>query len=254
MDEWYNFQGITNPVVNGGGTDVSPRILTPIHVLLTVDESTYNESDGNTTDDDHPVSWCKRFDGGRMFYTALGHTNQSFTEAPFLQHLLDGIDVAAGYASDASCGIFKTSTDGGAGGTVASTLSLTLGTPGAFGTFVPGVSATYNASTSANVISTAGDAQLSVSDPSATATGRLVNGAFSLPQPVQAAATSSAGTGAALAPLSTTGAPLSLLTYAGPVSNDAVTLSFRQAIASTDALRTGAYAKTLTFTLSTTAP
>ena len=61
---------------------------TPIHVLLTVDESTYNESDGNTTDDDHPVSWCKRFDGGRMFYTALGHTNQSFTEAPFLQHLL----------------------------------------------------------------------------------------------------------------------------------------------------------------------
>ena len=189
-----------------------------------------------------------------MFYTALGHTNQSFTEAPFLQHLLNGIDVAAGYASDASCGIFKTSTDGGAGGTVASTLSLTLGTPGAFGTFVPGVSAAYNASTSANVISTAGDAQLSVSDPSATATGRLVNGAFSLSQPVQAAATSAAGTGAALAPLSTTGAPLSLLTYAGPVSNDAVTLSFRQAIAATDALRTGSYAKTLTFTLSTTAP
>ena len=75
------------------------------------------------------------------------------------------------------------------------------------------------------MISTAGDAQLSVSDPSATATGRLVNGAFSLSQPVQAAATSAAGTGAALAPLSTTGAPLSLLTYAGPVSNDAVTLS-----------------------------
>ena len=231
VDEWYNFQGITNPVINGGGTDVSPRILTPIHVLLTVDESTYNGSDGNTTDDDHPVSWCKRFDGGRMFYTALGHTNQSFTEAPFLQHLLNGIDVAAGYASDASCGIFRTSTDGGAGGTVASTLSLTLGTPGAFGTFVPGLSATYNASTSANVISTAGDAQLSVSDT-----------------------TSAAGTGAALTPLSTTGAPLSLLTYAGPVSNDAVTLSFRQAIASTDALRTGAYAKTLTSTLSTTAP
>ena len=89
MDEWYHFQGITNPSVGGGGTDVSPRGLTPIHVLLTVDESTYNESDGNTTDDDHPVSWCKRFDGGRMFYTALGHTNQSFSEAPFLQHLLN---------------------------------------------------------------------------------------------------------------------------------------------------------------------
>ena len=104
------------------------------------------------------------------------------------------------------------------------------------------------------MISTAGDAQLSVTDPSATATGRLVNGAFALSQPLQAAATSAAGTGAAFAPLSTTGAPLSLLTYTGPVSNDAVTLAFRQAIAATDALRTGAYAKTLTFTLSTTAP
>jgi hypothetical protein len=254
VDEWYNFQGIVNPSVGGGGTDVSPRGLTPIHVLLTVDESTYNESDGNTVDDDHPVSWCKRYDGGRMFYTALGHTNQSFTEAPFLQHLLGGIDVATGYASDEKCGIFKTSASGDVGGSVSPTLSLALGAPAAFGTFVPGVSANYTASASATVISSAGDAQLSVSDPSATATGRLVNGAFSLPQPLQAMAASSAGTGGAFAPLSTTGAPLSLLTYTGPVSNDMVTLSFRQAIGSGDALRTGAYAKTLTFTLSTTTP
>jgi hypothetical protein len=47
---------------------------------------------------------------------------------------------------------------------------------------------------------------------------------------------------------------VSLLTYTGPVSNDAVTVSFRQAIGATDALRTGSYSKTLTFTLSTTAP
>jgi PKD repeat protein len=254
VDEWYNFQGIVNPVVGGGGTDVSPRGLTPIHVLLTVDESTYNESDGNSTDDDHPVSWCKRYDGGRMFYTALGHTNQSFTEAAFLQHLLGGIDVASGYASDATCGIFKTTAPGDVGGTVSPTLALALGTPGTFGTFVPGVSATYTASASATVVSSAGDGQLSVSDPSATATGRLVNGAFSLPQPLEAMATSPAGTGGAFAPLSTTGSPLNLLTYSGPVSNDAVTLSFRQAIGAGDALRTGTYAKTLTFTLSTTAP
>jgi hypothetical protein len=104
------------------------------------------------------------------------------------------------------------------------------------------------------VISTAGDAGLSVTDPSATATGRLVNGAFALPQPLQVMAASAGGTGGAFAPLATDGAPLSLLTYSGPVSNDAVTVSFRQAIGANDALRTGAYSKTLTFTLSTTTP
>ncbi len=88
MDEWYNFQGIVNPVVNGGGTDVSPRGLTPIHVLLTMDESTYTESDGTDgINDDHPIAWCKRYDGGRMFYTGLAHTEASFLEANFLQHL-----------------------------------------------------------------------------------------------------------------------------------------------------------------------
>ena len=49
-------------------------------------------------------------------------------------------------------------------------------------------------------------------------------------------------------------APLSLLTYSGPISNDAVTLGFSQRIGANDALRTGAYAKTLTYTLSTTTP
>jgi PKD repeat protein len=254
VDEWYNFQGIDNPVVGGGGTDVSPRLLTPIHVLLTVDESTYNESDGNTVDDDHPVSWCKRFDGGRMFYTALGHTNQSFSEPDFLQHLVNGIGVAAGYISDPTCGIFKTSAAGDVGANVPATLALSLGSAAGFGSFVPGVGATYDTSTTANVISTAGDAGLSVTDPSATATGRLVNGAFALPQPLQVMAASAGGTGGAFAPLATDGAPLSLLTYSGPVSNDAVTVSFRQAIGANDALRTGAYSKTLTFTLSTTTP
>ena len=45
-----------------------------------------------------------------------------------------------------------------------------------------------------------------------------------------------------------------MLSYAAPVANDAVTVSFQQAIGATDALRTGAYSKTLTFTLSTTSP
>ena len=79
-------------------------------------------------------------------------------------------------------------TQGGAGGMVPATLSLTLGTPASFGAFTPGLAKDYTASTTANVISTAGDAALSVADPSATATGHLVNGAFSLPSALQAAA------------------------------------------------------------------
>ena len=67
------------------------------------------------------------------------------------------------------------------------TLALTLGAPASFGAFTPGVAKDYTASTTANVISTAGDATLSASDPSSVAPGRLVNGTFSLPQPLQVA-------------------------------------------------------------------
>ncbi|MDA0172551.1 hypothetical protein OJ998_25845 [Solirubrobacter taibaiensis] len=118
---------------------------------------------------------------------------------------------------------------GEVGGTVPATLSLTLGTPATFGAFVPGVAAEYTATTTANVISTAGDATLSVSDP-----GHLTNGAFSLAQPLQVAFSKSA--------------------WSAPVSNDPVTISFKQAIGANDPLRTGSYSKTLTFTLSTTQP
>ena len=130
-------------------------------------------------------------------------------------------------------------TDAPVGGNVPATLALTLGTPASFGAFTPGVAKDYTASTTANVISTAGDATLSASDPSSVAPGRLVNGTFSLPQPLQVA-------GSTL--------PSTIKTYAGPVSNDAVTIDFKQSVAAGDALRTGTYAKTLTFTLSTTTP
>jgi type 1 glutamine amidotransferase len=143
---------------------------------------------------------------------------------------------------------------GGVAGNVPATLSLGLGPAASFGAFTPGAAKTYTASTTANVISTAGDATLSVADPSSTATGRLVNGSFSLVNPVQAAATSALGAGQALADVGGSSAPTSLLTYSGPVSNDAVTLNFSQAIGANDPLRTGSYSKTLTFTLSTTTP
>ena len=140
---------------------------------------------------------------------------------------------------------------GQVGGTVPATLSLTLGPPATFGMFIPGVTSDYSASTTANVISTAGDALLSVSDPSPTATGHLVNGAFSLPSPLQARATKPDTTGTAF---NNVGGQLNLLSWSAPVSDDPVALEFKQHIAASDALRTGAYAKTLTFTLSTTTP
>ena len=119
--------------------------------------------------------------------------------------------------------------EGTVGGTVPPTLSLTLGTNASFGAFTPGVARTYTASTTATVTSSAGDATLSVSDP-----GHLANGTFTLPQPLQVA--------------------LAKTTWTGPTSNEAVNVGFTQRIEATDALRTGAYSRTLTFTLSTTNP
>ncbi|MDA0160361.1 M14 family metallopeptidase [Solirubrobacter ginsenosidimutans] len=137
---------------------------------------------------------------------------------------------------------------GTVGGSVPATLALTLGTPATFGAFTPGVARDYNVSSTATVISSAGDATLSVADPSSTNTGHLVNGAFFLPQKLQA------GTGGTLAPVGGSAAPTTLKTWSAPTSNEAVAINFRQTIAASDALRTGAYSKTLTFTLSTTTP
>jgi hypothetical protein len=147
-----------------------------------------------------------------------------------------------------------TNVNGSVGGSVPATLGLSLGAPATFGAFTPGLAKDYAASMTANVVSTAGDALLSVADPSATATGHLVNGAFSLPSALQAKASSAAGTGGAFANVGGSAAPTSLLSYSNPASNDAVTVAFQQHIGATDALRTGAYSKTLTFTLSTTTP
>ncbi|WP_053225748.1 M6 family metalloprotease domain-containing protein [Solirubrobacter soli] len=131
------------------------------------------------------------------------------------------------------------------GGTVPATLALTMGAPASFGAFTPGLQKDYFASTTATVVSSAGDATLSVADPSTNAPGRLVNGTFSLPEALQAAGSTS-GT---YAPLPTT-----LKTYGGPASNDVVNVSFKQPVKASDPLRTGTYSKTLTFTLSTTTP
>jgi cytochrome c len=80
-DEWYNYDG-------------TPRGRA--RVLATVNESTYK---GGAVGDDHPIAWCKRAGKGIMWYTAMGHTDESFREPAFLQHVLGGIQLAAGIKS-----------------------------------------------------------------------------------------------------------------------------------------------------------
>ena len=156
--------------------------------------------------------------------------------------------------SDPSKGVSASCSEASVGGSVPATLSLATGTPANFGPFTPGVARDYTATMAATVTSTAGDAALSVADPSTANTGKLVNGAFTLAQPVGAKASSGAGAGGDYKAVGGSAAPASVLAYSGPVSNDAVTVGFRQVIGANEALRTGTYSKTLTFTLSTTTP
>jgi hypothetical protein len=74
---------------------------------------------------------------------------------------------------------------------------------------------------------------------------------YSLPQPLQVDGSSS-GVGATGSSYTNLGAtPVTVVSYSAPVSNDSVTIGFNQPIGATDALRTGSYSKTITFTLST---
>ena len=97
-DEWYNYQSPVNPVVNGGGNDYSPRNTAGMHVLLTMDESTYAEADGSDgVDDDHPIAWCQRYDGGRSWYTGLApHAGVVQRGRRCSAHLQAGIEITAG--------------------------------------------------------------------------------------------------------------------------------------------------------------
>lgn len=76
-DEWYNFRDIYQF----------------INVVITVDETSYQ---GGEHGDHHPVSWFHEFDGGRSFYTAMGHTDATFADANFLEHLAGGLTYAVG--------------------------------------------------------------------------------------------------------------------------------------------------------------
>ncbi len=71
-DEWYNFKNF-NPNVK---------------VLIKVDETSYT---GGNMKNDHPISWYQEFEGGKVFYTALGHTAACYTDPLFLKHLWAGM-------------------------------------------------------------------------------------------------------------------------------------------------------------------
>jgi len=64
-----------------------------VHILLNVDENTYH---GGKRMGNHPMAWYHDYDGGRAFYTALGHTEESYTDPLYLKHLLAGIRYAVG--------------------------------------------------------------------------------------------------------------------------------------------------------------
>ncbi|HAK79458.1 MAG TPA: cytochrome C [Runella sp.] len=76
-DEFYAFK------------DISPKI----NVVLKIDEKSYI---GGKNGDNHPMSWYQEFEGGRSFYTAMGHTDETYAEPLFLNHVWAGIQYAAG--------------------------------------------------------------------------------------------------------------------------------------------------------------
>ncbi len=76
-DEFYSFRNISND----------------IKVLVKIDEKTYT---GGTNGDNHPMAWYHEYDGGRAFYTAMGHTDETYNEALFLKHLAGGIEYVLG--------------------------------------------------------------------------------------------------------------------------------------------------------------
>jgi type 1 glutamine amidotransferase len=64
-----------------------------VKVLITIDEKSYS---GGEMGDVHPMAWYHTFDGGRAFYTEMGHTNESYKEQAYLDHLAGGILWAIG--------------------------------------------------------------------------------------------------------------------------------------------------------------
>ncbi|HEX5172270.1 MAG TPA: ThuA domain-containing protein [Cyclobacteriaceae bacterium] len=90
-DEFYNYKSIKDD----------------LHVLVKIDESTY---EGGTNGDNHPFSWYHEYDGGRAFYTGMGHTKETYTEPLFLNHLWGGLSWVLGGEKPKKLNFSKVST------------------------------------------------------------------------------------------------------------------------------------------------
>lgn len=91
-DEWYSFR-------------INPRGTPGTTILLTVDESTYAAP--NAMGADHPMSWCRQVDGGRVFFTGLGHDKHVFSTRFFEAHLYHGVLWAAGLEATVGAAFVK---------------------------------------------------------------------------------------------------------------------------------------------------
>jgi cytochrome c len=86
-EEWYNF----NRSARGDA-----------HVLVTADETTYDAGQSKMGAD-HPISWCRNYEGGRLWATAMGHQASSYSEPLFREHVKGGVESAGGKVA-ADCG------------------------------------------------------------------------------------------------------------------------------------------------------
>ena len=163
-----------NCTAAGGGGPLAPSTLVADDPATPADETAYATQRGTCT---VMVGFTPRRSGHRSV-ARLQITSGS--DAATEQVLLTGLST-----NDAL---------GTVGGNVASILSLTIGSAGSFGSFVPAVARTYDTASAATVVSTAADAALSVSDPDTVAPGRLVNGTFALSQPLTVRAANAAQT------------------------------------------------------------
>jgi len=68
-----------------------------VQVIATVDERKY---DGGTMGADHPIAWCHAFDGGRGWYSGLGHDAAVYADRHFIAQLRGGLRYVSGRSDD----------------------------------------------------------------------------------------------------------------------------------------------------------
>lgn len=76
-DEWYNYKDISKDIT----------------VLINLDESSY---EGGTNGEQHPITWVQEYGGGKVFYTGMGHTDETYSEPEYIQMIWDAVQYVTG--------------------------------------------------------------------------------------------------------------------------------------------------------------